>query len=421
MPSPQSFVFKRRTLFSWLGWAAFAPFNLFAQPAIQKVKPKSPPVWTGFGLNGGSGQARFNLTRDYVKKIANVELKDPLAFRTINESLKKQLSSRNAGQVQFKDSIEFGEDLLLGFAHDYDTVVGARLEKDGQNANTLVIFMSGVGMILTFSKSTGWRILSSFPFILRVERPGGDLKDLRGKALNVMGEAYSTYAQSFSTLLSRFNKWDQGFSSNFFARVTKSSIHPDAEAKLKEFKIDQVLNAEFLGFSTSSSLCDNLDIPLLPFQENDALANRYAVKFSDDLSAQQSIDIPDSDLRFEIILRFIGKKKVNSSQLGVTIVSRRVVVRLQVFDMFSSLPENRLMNILADSTSEDKIPLDSVEDDTPERDLVFIDREITKILANLTKGLKNKDESALASVGVKLSSVAPVLPRFTELCAKTKG
>jgi len=412
---------QRRTVASLLGGLLVWPFQAFAQPATQKVKPKSPPVWTGFGLNGGAGQARFDLTRDFVKKKYNLDLTSTDAFAFMRDPLKRQLTAANAAQVQFKNSIEFGEDLLLGFAHDYETYVGARLEKDGQNANTLLVFMSGVGMILTYSKSTGWRVLSSFPFMLRMERPGGDLKDLRGKALAVMDQAYGSYGQAFSHFLGRFNKWDQGFSSNFFARVTASSIHKDAKAKLAEFKIHKVMNAELLGFSTSSSICDNLDIPLLPFQENDALAKRYAVKFSDDLAAQAQIDIPDADLRFEIVLRDLDKQVVHSSQRGVTIVKRTAVIRLIVFDMFSSLPENKLLNVLAMSTGEDRIPLQSTEDDTPERDLVFFDRLITRTLTNLLKGLITRNENTLASAEVKLSVVAPALPRLAELCAKTKG
>jgi hypothetical protein len=54
----------------------------------------------------------------------------------------------------------------------------------------LLIFMSGVGLVLSFSQNTGWRIVSSFPFMLRFERPGGDLKNLRAKAVGFMGEAY---------------------------------------------------------------------------------------------------------------------------------------------------------------------------------------------------------------------------------------
>ena len=121
------------------------------------------------------------------------------------------------------------------------------------------------------------------------------------------------------------------------------------------------------------------------------------------------------------MLRDLDKQVVHSSQRGVTIVKRTAVIRLIVFDMFSSLPENKLLNVLAMSTGEDRIPLQSTEDDTPERDLVFFDRLITRTLTNLLKGLITRNENTLASAEVKLSVVAPALPRLAELCAKTKG
>jgi len=348
-------------------------------------------------------------------------LNEAAAFAFLREPLKNLLSTQQQGRVQFKDSVEFGENLLLGFAHDYETTVGARVEKDGENANTLFIFMSGVGMILSFDKSTGWRVLSSFPFMLRMERPGGDLKDVKGKAVGYMGEAYTAYGNAFSHFLGRFNKWDQGFSSNYFARLTKSTIHKDAKDKLASYRIQNVLNEELVGFSTSSALCDNLDIPLLPFQENDALAKRYAVKFADDLAAQQEISIPDADLKFEVVLRDVDKQVTVSSQKGVNIVKRTVVMRVIVFDEYSSLPDKKILNVLASSTGEDRMPLNTTEDDTPERDLVFFDRLMSRTLTQLLKGLATKNESQLASVEVKLSFVAPALPRLLELCTKTRG
>lgn len=416
-----SFQIGRRRFSAWLGGLISTPLAALAQPTATKVIPRSPPVWTGFGLNGSAGQARYNLTREFIKSKYNLNLTSSEAFGFLRDPLKKQLTANNASQVQFKNSVEFGEDLLLGFAHDFETTVGARIEKDGQNANTLLIFMSGVGMVLTYSKGSGWRVLSSFPFMLRMERPGGDLKNIRSKAVAYMDQAYASYGQAFSHFLGRFNKWDRGFSNSFFARLTAASIHKDAQAKLNNFKINEVLNTELLGFSASSSICDNLDIPLLPFKENDALAKRYAVKFTDDLAAQQEVEIPDADFRFEIVLRDIDKEITHSSQRGVTIVKRTAVIRLVIFDMFSSLPENKLLNVLAMSTSEDRIPLQSTEDDTPERDVVFYDRLITRTLTNLLKGLITRNENTLAAAEVKLSVVAPALPRFAELCAKTKG
>lgn len=264
-------------------------------------------------------------------------------------------------------------------------------------------------------------MVSSFPFMLRMERPGGDLKDIRGKAVAVMDQAYVAYGQAFSHFLKRFNKWDQGFSSNYFARLTKATIHKDAQTKLNSFGIESQLTPELLGFSSSSALCDNLDIPLLPFQENDALGKRFAVKFSDDLAAQQLIDIPDADLRFEVVLRDVDKQRIDSTQRGVTIVRRSVVLRLMVYDEYSNLPDKRLLNVLAMSTGEDRIPLQSTEDDTPERDLVFLDRLITRTLTQLLKGLATRNAQLLGSVEVKLSAVEPALPRLLELCMKTRG
>ena len=415
-------MISRRPLLAGLAaLVSLKPLQSWAQPATNKLKPKTPPVWTGFGLNGSSAQARYDLTREFVQKKYNHKLNEAAAFAFLREPLKNLLASQQQGRVQFKDSVEFGENLLLGFAHDYETTVGARVEKDGENANTLFIFMSGVGMILSFDKSTGWRVLSSFPFMLRMERPGGDLKDVRGKAVGYMGEAYTAYGNAFSHFLGRFNKWDQGFSSNYFARLTKSTIHKDAKDKLASYRIQNVLNEELVGFSTSSALCDNLDIPLLPFQENDALAKRYAVKFADDLAAQQEISIPDADLKFEVVLRDVDKQVTVSSQKGVNIVKRTVVMRVIVFDEYSSLPDKKILNVLASSTGEDRMPLNTTEDDTPERDLVFFDRLMSRTLTQLLKGLATKNESQLASVEVKLSFVAPALPRLLELCTKTRG
>jgi hypothetical protein len=303
-----------------------------AQIAGGRSRPKSPPVWTGFGLNGGAAQARYDLTREFVRQTRKLALTDSRAFTPDSQFIASLLKQKNPPLVQFKSGIEFGEDMLVGFAHDYEISVGARVEKDGENANTLFIFMSGVGLILSFSPSTGWRIVSSFPFMLRLERPGGDLKNLRSKAVGFMGDAYKGYANAFVHFLERFNKWDQGFSSNYFARLTKATIHPEAQTKLVAYKIEQTLNAELLGFSSSSAICDNLNIPLLPFQENDALAKRYAVTFSDDLTAQGNIDIPDADLKFEVVLRDVDKQVTVSSQKGVNIVKRTVVMRVIVFD-----------------------------------------------------------------------------------------
>ena len=419
--NPARSASRRQLLLASTGVASLSwPLFSLAQPAGQRSRPKSPPVWTGFGLNGGAAQARYDLTREFVSQTRKLSLSDSKAFMAESKLTASLLSQQKPPLVQFKDSVEFGQDMLVGFAHDYEITVGARVEKDGQNANTLLIFMSGVGLVLSFSQSTGWRIVSSFPFMLRFEVPGGDLKNLRAKAVGFMGEAYKNYSNAFVHFLGRFNKWDQGFSSNYFARLTKASIHPDAQAKLVSFKIEKILNQELLGFSSSAAICDNLNIPLLPFQENDALAKRYAVKFSDDLSAQNEIVIPDADLKFEVVLRDLDKKIVHSTQRNVTIIRRTLVLRFLAFDEYSNEKDKRFLNVVAASTHEDRTALNSAEDDTPERDLVFFDRLLSRTLVNLLSGMAKRDAQTLAQADVRLDAVAPAIPRLLELCAKTR-
>ncbi len=407
---------RRPFLAKMLGLVSLQPLVSWGQDATKRLLPKNPPVWTGFGLNGGSEQARYDLTRAYVKKTSGFELSDSRAFLSLSKDLKNLLANQQKGKIEFKDKVEFGENLLLGFAHDYETTFGARFERNGESANTLFIFMAGVGLILNFDKSSGWRIVSSFPFLLRMEQPAGDLNNIKEKAVGYMADAYKSYSKAFSQMVGRFNKWDQGFSTNTFARLTKSSIHKDALEKLSAYKIQNFLNEELIGFSTNAALCNNLDIPLLPFQENDALGKRYAVKFSDDLSAQSAqISIPEADLKFEIVLRFVDKQVTVSSQKGVNIVRRKVVIRLIVMDY-----QETFINVLASSTGEDRMPLNTTEDDTPERDIVFFDRLIDQTLNNLLMGMVTKNESQLASVEVKLSSLAPAIPRLLKLCANTR-
>lgn len=400
-------------------------------PAARAQAGRRPPVWAGFGLNGaalqpapgaarGPGQDRFGLTRAWVARTrGGRDLSDVQAFDRVRDLLLPQLRPLGGSALQFKDQVEFGQDLLLGFAHDYETFVGARVEKDGDNANTLFIFMAGVGMVLGFDPNTSWRMVSSFPFMLRAEWPLQGMNDVRGQAVGRMDEAYQQYTRAFTHFLGRFNKPGQGYAGNFFAQLTRAEVHREALPKLAALGIDQKLNGELLGFSASSTICDALNVPMLPFRENDALAKRYAVKFSGVNIAQDVAQIPDADLRFEVILRDIDKQIIPSRQKGITILRRQVVLNFRVFSAFD-LSKPLLQTFAAVDPHDDKIPFDSNADDTPERDLVFFDRLVTRTLSLLLQGLARRDAKLLAAVDVKLDAVAPALPRLLDQIAKTR-
>lgn len=385
----------------------------------QKLKSNLSLVWTGFGLNGSFAQDRFQLTREYIKLQFKKDIRDNQAFAFLRQPLKSSLE-KNASSVVFKDSVEFGQDLLLGFAHDYEITLGARVEYEGQNANTLFVFMSGVGLVLSFNPATGWRVISSFPFTLRLERPALDLKNIKKQTIDIFGEVYQSYGNAFVQVVNKFNNVNDQWSSNYFARLTSVKFHAVVNEKLLQYKIQNFLNTEFIGFSASSNICENFNIPLLPFQENDALAKRYAVKFTDDLMAQNAISIPDADLKFEIILRDIDKQLINNTQKGLTYIRRKLVIQLRIIDEFATTEDKVFFKTFAALEHDDKMPLGSTEDDTPERDILFFERLFTKILSSLLVGIQTKNYSALSQLGIQATSVEKQIPRLLELLKKTR-
>jgi hypothetical protein len=412
---------RRKALQTVLTAAAMAYAGRLVNAAEGESASSQLPVWTGFGLNGSAGQTRFDLTREYVKK-KGMQLSDSDAFKWFRDELTKTVRDIRPAVVQFKTEVQFGENLLIGFAHDYEIAIGARLENASNNANTIMIFMSGVGLVLGYDSGSSWRIVSSFPFMFRFERLEKDLKNVRGKAVDKMGEAYLGYAKGYAHFLSRFNKWGRGYKANYFARVTLAEIHKELLPKLEQLRIDKIFNREFVGFSASSSICDHLDVPLLPFQENDALAKRYAVKFTDDLRAQDVANIPDADLKFEVIIRDVEKQVVPSKQMGITIIRRQVVINFRVRDGFSPSDAKPLFQTFAAAGhDEDKIPHGSTEDDTPDRDVVFFDRLLTRTLSFLLRGIVANDPELLKQANVKYDVVAGSIPKLLELCAKTRG
>ena len=372
------------------------------------------------GAGGRPAQDRFGLTRAWVQRTrGGLPLTDVAAFDRVRDLLLPQLRPLAGSSLQMKNEVEAGQDLLLGFAHDYETFVGARVEKDGDNANTLVVFMAGVGLVLGYDSNTSWRMVSSFPFMLRGEWPLQSMNDVRGQAVARMDDVYQQYTRAFTQFLGRFNKPGQGYSGNYFAQLTRAEVHKEALAKITTLGIEGMLNADLLGFSASSTICDALSVPMLPYRENDALAKRYAVKFSSVNAAQDVAQIPDADLRFEVILRDIDKQVIPSRQKGITILRRQVVLNFRVFNAYD-LSKPVLQTFAAVDPHEDKIPYDSKNDDTPERDLVFFDRLVTRTLSQLLQGLAKRDANLLAQVDVKLDAVAPAIPRLNEFLAKAR-
>jgi hypothetical protein len=419
------FTQRRAVLRAGAGLALFAglPGTSLLHAEGKRLLPKSPPVWTGFGLNGGPGQARFDLTRRFVAKYQNgMELTNPKAFTFLRQPLHDLLEKQNPPLVQFKNEVNLGEDFLLGMAHDYEAAVAVRrvdLQKPVSDG-ILFTFMSGVGMVLTFEKNVGWRVISSFSFITRDESAIDDVSKFREAAVDHLGAAYLSHAKAFTTFLGRFNKWNAGFRSNFFAKVTRASVGKIAQPKLIEYKVDNLLTPEFIGFEVSAAVCDGLNIPLLPFQENDALANRYATKFSESMVTQGSFTVPDPDLEFEVTLVDAIKEKVPSRQRGVITLKRQVVISFRAFDKSSGSRIKFFQTLAAAPMDDDVISYGAPEDDTPERDFIFFDRLLYRTLSQLMAGILNKKADTLAAVGVNYDEVAGAIPKLLELCALTR-
>ena len=402
---------------------SFFPETVLPQNRVSQSVLGAGPVWLGFGLNGSANQDRFSLTRDYVKKIKRQgELSNISSFDWYRDSLNNIVKNNQNANLQFKNSIEIGQDLLAGFVHDYETIVACRLEKNGSNANQILVFMSGVGLMLAYEKSSGWRIASSFPFMMRYEFLENDLTNHREKAIGHWGEVYRNYGQAYVSFLNQNSKKDNRYNVNYFARLVKSEIHKDAYTKLRTISIEKFFNNELVGFSTSSAICENLNIPLLPYRENDALAKRYSVRFTDDLRVQDGVEIPDADLRFEIIIRDVDKELIPNMQKGITTIRRTLIINFKIFavDFSSGAAVQVFQTIAYADPDEDKVPFNSKDEDVPDRDIVFYDRLLTRTLNFLFKGIKSNNAELLAKANVRYEKVSDMIPKVLELCSKTR-
>ncbi len=415
------FIKRRRLLKAAAGWVVASGLPGFLPAyAADRTKPKSAPVWAGFGLNGGPAQARYELTRRYLqKKRGGISISDTQAFKFMNDALKEQITKLAPQLVVFKPEVKLGEDYLVGMAHDYEASTAIRRVdlKEPTIDGSIVTFLAGVGLILNYEKSSGWRIISSFSFVTRDTRKIPDVSKASENAVDMLGDSYLVHATAFATFLSRFGKWNAGYSPNFFARVTISKVSEGALAQLQEYKLDQKFNADFLGFQASAAICDGLDIPMLPFKENDALANRYATKFSESLITQDKIAIPDADLEFEVVLIKATKEKVPSRQQGIIYLKRRIIIGVRVFDKTSGQPEKLLQVVAGAPEDSDIIRYDQPDDDNPDRDFVFFDRLLYRTLSGLMKGIAKNDAEAITSLGVNYDSIKDAIPKVLKQCA----
>lgn len=417
---------KRRTLLkAAAGWVVAAGLPGFLPAyAADRSKPKSAPVWAGFGLNGGPDQARYELTRRYLqKKRGGVSISDSQAFKFMNDALKEQLTKLTPQLVVFKPEVKLGEDYLLGMAHDYEASTAIRRVdlKEPTIDGSIVTFLSGVGLILNYEKSSGWRIMSSFSFVTRDTRKIPDVSKASENAVDMLGDSYLVHATAFATFLGRFGKWNAGYSPNFFARVTSSKVTEGALTQLQEYKLDQKFNADFLGFQASAAICDGLDIPLLPFKETDALANRYATKFSESLITQDKIAIPNADLEFEVVLIKATKEKVPSRQQGIIYLKRRIIIGIRIFDRGLPADQQKILQVVAGAPEDsDIIRYDQPDDDNPDRDFVFFDRLLYRTLSGLMKGIAKNDAETITSLGVNYDSIKDAIPKVLKQCANAR-
>jgi len=416
---------RRDAIISTLGALIFGPtltgVSASSLANASRSVPKSPPVWAGFGLNGSAGSSRFELTRRYVEKYqGGMKLSDPSAFRFLRGQLHELLKKEALNLVQLdknKDALQLGEDFLLGFVHDYEIAVPIKNTNKIEIADDILFtFLAGAGLVVVYQRSVGWRVVCSFPFVTRVELPIPDVNNFKESSIDQLGKCYSEYAQSFVRSLKRFGGWKDGYSSNYFARVVKSTVVKKAQPKLTEFKIDHLLTPELLGHETTALICSGLEIPIIPFLETDALSKRYATKFSDSISTQDVYELPEIDLQFEIALTDIEKKVVPSRQRGYTSITRSVTLSFRVFEAAeTSLDRKKIFQtFIFYELPEDRIK--DREDDTPNRDFLFFERCIFQALDRMFVGMRTKDSLVLGSLLSNLNEIEPQINTLLMLC-----
>jgi len=422
---PFSGVRRRQLARSFaLAGLQFLPNFLMLRGAFGSTPDK--PIWVGFGLNGSTLDNRFDITREFVKKEKNKDLSSREAFSWFRAYLDNSVKTNNSGELRFRTEAQLGVDQLLGFVHDYEAYSIFRDVSTGSAGEAIYLIaakMVGAGLVCTYEKNIGWRLLASFPFVMEWERQKkGSRPNLRTTDVKLVEDIYKNYGDAFSKHTKISGSLTRTSSANYFARVVRARVHPDAEVKLQKLNLHRSLTSQFIGFTSSSEICRHLQMPLLPYLENDALANRYAVRFTEDLIAQNVIVIPDADLQFEVVLRDVEKELRPRMQFGITEIRRLLVVDFRVSEVdFATNQPKRILRTIAYADSDiDKIPYEQSDYDTSDRDFVFFDRLFVRTMTFLLQGLAKNDPSTLAKANVKHSEVADVIPRINQLDQKTR-
>lgn len=387
---------ERRDFLRGIAWGGLASLGLPDLAASAERGAGSPvqPTWLSFGLNGPAyGATRFPLTAALSANKAGK--KGDFQFE-VSQNIERQLRSTGA-IVQFKDSADFNSGVLLGAALDYENVLSARLG----SSSFIVLHLVGHGVLLSFDRGRGWKMLSSFPFpvtLLRESQQG----DPQSEALKHLAEAYTDSQNSFATsfvkaatrVAPRWRDSDRSFN----VRVMSSKIHPDVEAKLSAWKIAKNINDVWFGHLASAAACEGLGIPIVPFAESQALG-KFTYKFADRLVAQ-NVRLPeeaDIDLRLHVTLRNVARDVKFRNQFQRWEINRMVVIDLNVLDDRNE----EVLTLRIGYQDDQPDSLAREEDLVPARDAHFFDMAIYRGLQAAFSAIDRQDKAALAKLFIK--------------------
>ena len=371
------------------GWMLAA-----ANPVASSVKP----TWLGFGLNkpAAGKDDRFPLTTAMF--VAPRQGNKPSFQIQVNQAIIPQLKA--AGDiVTFKNSSDFGDNLLLAAVLDYENVLEARLG----STSFMVLHLVGHGVLLNFDRTRGWSMQSSFPFpvtLLRESQGGNVQADAQQYLAEAFTDSKNSFSSSFAKTASRLApRWKEaGAGHGFNIRIVSSTIHPEAQTKLTEWGIGKNVNATWLGHLASAAMCEGLEVPVVPYSENQALGN-YTYLFSERLVAQ-NVKLPeesDIDIRLHVSLRNVGREIKYRSQLLRWEAARMVVMNIRILDDSNE----ELVAVRLGYQDERADALAREEDNSPARDAHFFDMAIYRGLQTLFAGIEKNDGAMLAKVFVK--------------------